>query len=354
MFPNTKIQGFFSFFSKFPFQEDIFASVKRMVALMLVLVSGLVSGGIAARSEGRDSLVVMFWNLENFFDWQKSDSLDTRSSDAEFSYSGLRHWTHRRFQLKCNAIVKSILWVGDRTGRLPDVIGVAEVENRKVLELLLKTTVLRKMTYSIVHYDSPDPRGIDVALFYDRSRLELLESRPVRVGGSNPYGEPFSTRDILLVRLRHGEDSTAFIVNHHPSKYGGKGTDTRRMVAMQALSDLTDSLERAGCANIVAMGDFNDTPDGEAFQVIDGRLENLAKPLAAKGKGSIRFNGNWQLIDMFLVSEPLRESRMEILEIPFLTARDNKHSGEKPLRTYSGPGYLGGVSDHCPVLLEIH
>ncbi len=310
----------------------------------------------AAREEERT--LVMFWNLENLFDWRR-DSLNGSESEAEFTSFGKRHWTKRRFVAKCNAIAKAIFWIKDREGMLPDVIGIAEVENRFVLERLLEETPLYKTDYGIVHFDSPDPRGIDVALLYRKSRLELLRAVSLSVGsGTDP---PMRTRDILLTKFRKPDgDSVAFLVNHHPSKYGGK-TGRRREVALSRLRDATDSLQRAGLRNILAMGDFNDTPDNPAFGILtDGQpypLTNLAVPLAAKGYGTIRYSGKWEMIDMFFVSESVAVSghipEMRVLRLPFLMTRDNAHSGEKPLRTYTGPHYVGGVSDHCPIVVTI-
>lgn len=307
---------------------------------------------------GEDHAVVMFWNLENFFDWRR-DSLNGSDSEVEFTSFGKRRWTKRRFMAKCNAIAKSIFWIKDSEGAFPDVIGVAEVENRFVLKKLLEDTPLYKMDYKIVHFDSPDPRGIDVALLYRSSRLKLLQAMPFRVGGG--LDPPFRTRDILLTKFRKPDgDSVAFLVNHHPSKYGGKTVD-RREVALRRLREVTDSLQRLGLRNIVAMGDFNDTPENPAFGILtDGQsypLTNLAVILAGKGEGTIRYSGKWEMIDMFFASESLVLSghihEMKVLRLPFLMTRDNAHSGEKPLRTYTGPRYVGGVSDHCPIVVRI-
>ena len=307
---------------------------------------------------GEDQTVVMFWNLENFFDWRR-DSLNGSGSEAEFTSFGKRRWTKRRFMAKCNAIAKSIFWIKDSEGAFPDVIGVAEVENRFVLERLLEDTPLFRTDYQIVHFDSPDPRGIDVALLYRESRLKLLQAIPLRVGGGTD--PPMRTRDILLTKFRKPDgDSVAFLVNHHPSKYGGK-TGDRREVALRRLREATDSLQRSGFRNIVAMGDFNDTPENPAFGILtDGspyHLTNLAAPLASKCVGTIRYSGKWEMIDMFFASEDLVKNghihEMKVLRLPFLMTRDNAYSGEKPLRTYSGPRYVGGVSDHCPIVVMI-
>ena len=313
---------------------------------------------IAKAAGGEDQTLVMFWNLENLFDWRR-DSLNGSDSEAEFTSFGKRHWTKRRFMAKCNAIAKSIFWIKDSEGAFPDVIGVAEVENRFVLERLLEDTPLYKTDYRIVHFDSPDPRGIDVALLYRESRLKLLQAIPLRVGGG--VDPPMRTRDILLTKFRKPDgDSVAFLVNHHPSKYGGK-TNDRRVVALRRLREVTDSLQRSGLRNILAMGDFNDTHENPAFGILtDGQpypLANLAATLAGKGEGTIRYSGKWEMIDMFFASESLvpggHIDEMKFLRLPFLMTRDNAHSGEKPLRTYTGPRYAGGVSDHCPIVVRI-
>lgn len=341
--------------------------MKRMIVILSVILPFLTaieslrvfhSLKVWSAAEREDRTFVMFWNLENFFDWRR-DSLSISESDAEFSSFGKRHWTRRRFLAKCNAIAKAVFWVKDTEGALPDVIGVAEVENRFVLERLLKDTQLYKTDYRIVHFDSPDPRGIDVALLYRSSRLELLRAKPIGVGsGTDP---PFRTRDILLAEfLGPCGDSVAFLVNHHPSKYGGKTSD-RREVALRRLRTTTDSLQNEGFMNIVAMGDFNDTPDNPAFGILtDGGpwpLVNLAEPVAERGEGTIRYSGKWELIDMFFVSLGIvgggHIPEMKVLGVPFLMTRDNAHSGEKPLRTYTGPRYVGGVSDHCPIVVWI-
>jgi exonuclease III len=318
--------------------------MKRQIIVVLLLAA--FSWPVMAAN--RDSLLVMFWNLENMFD-SRDDSTSVSASDAEFSSSGRRHWTGMRLQRKCNAISKAIFWVSDWKGRMPDAIGVAEVENEYVLWRLVNSTLLRKYEYKAVHFDSPDPRGIDVGLLYIPSRLKLIGSKPLRIGGKE-----FSTRDILLAEFNILKDTVAMLVNHHPSKYGGSASSSRRIAAMRVLADAADSLRKAGIKNIIAMGDFNDTPENRAFRLLDGILINLAVPLAEKGQGTIRYNGKWELIDMFMVSENLGDAKMEVLHIPFLAARDNAHSGEKPARTFSGPRYIGGVSDHCPIMLDFH
>ncbi len=315
--------------------------MKRILMLSLILMLG-------TESHGQGSQVFVFWNLENFFDWTDGGKGE---SDREFSSTGKRHWTKKKFYRKCDAVAKTMLWIGDSYGRMPDLIGIAEVENRGVLSKMLKSTVLRKYDYRIIHYESGDRRGIDVAILYRESSMELLSSS---VKTPNHEGKRMSTRDILHAQMRLADGREVdFIVNHHPSKFGGEEESRgRREAAMTALKDMCDSL---GNMNIIAMGDFNDTPDSGSFKIIEGTLVNKGRELYERGEGTIRYEGKWNLIDMFMVSSSLdMSSRMEIRRIPFLMTWDKKHPGEKPSRTYSGPRYIGGVSDHCPIVLKLN
>ena len=341
----------------FPFRSKIL-SVKMVCSVLLRLfVATFLSVG------AEDSLVVMSWNLENFFDWTDDG---TGESDAEFSARGARHWTRAKFRTKARAIGKTLYWGGGRA--LPDLVAVQEIENANVLRKLLEEEPLRKTDYEYVHFDSPDHRGIDVALLYRRSSLRLLSARPVRAGAP----DTLQTRDLLLVQLQDAAGRHwAVIVCHFPSKYGGGDTDWRREAVARRLRALTDSLASAGAREpagplaaegprIIALGDFNDTPDSPAFRMLTegaspGRgLVNLAAPLARRGEGSIRFEGRWQLIDQAFVSPTLAPfCTLQILHPPFLTVHDNVHSGDKPLRTFSGPRYIGGVSDHRPLRLVV-
>ena len=318
---------------------------------MLLLAAVLCGGSAGENLRSADGLSFMFWNLENFFDW-RNDS--TSVSDAEFSSRGERRWTRKRFLAKSNAIAKGIMWAGAHNdGSLPDIIGLAEVENAFVLRQLIRKTPLQKLDYKIVHYDSPDRRGIDAALLYRSGRLSLVSSKACHLYDS--AGAVIPTRDILLAVFSCPDGlPLAALVNHHPSKYGGAAVSaSRRNLALMALKNLADSLAHEGISRIVAMGDFNDTPDNPAFRLLEPELVNISMSMFREGKGTIRFEGKWELIDLCFVSGPMSEhSSMSIVYIPFLMVPDKAHGGWKPLRTYSGPRYLGGVSDHCPIMVQ--
>lgn len=315
--------------------------MRRLILLML-----LSAVGFALRAQENEKKLAMFWNLENFFDWTDQG---TGESDAEFSSYGKRHWTRKRFYTKCDAVSKTIFHIGDLYGKLPDVIGFAEIENRGVLEKLCSSTLLRKCGYRIVHFDSSDRRGIDVALLYRTTCYNHL-STSLRTPETD--GKKLQTRDMLHVSLKdlHTDEIYDYIVCHHPSKFGGEESSIpKRLAAMTALKEMCDSL---GNRNIIVMGDFNDVPSAAQFDMLDDSLVNKSDSLHAAGRDTIRYEGKWDLIDMFLVSSNIEgHSVMDIPEVPFLMTRESRHAGEKPLRTYSGPRYLGGVSDHLPVVL---
>ena len=161
--------------------------------MLLVLLSAV---GFVANARNGDQMIVMFWNLENFFDWTDQG---TGESDSEFSSKGKKHWTKDKFYIKCDAVSKAIFMAGESYGRIPDVIGFAEVENKGVLQRLLSSTLLRKCDYKVVHFDSGDRRGIDVALLYREGLFELV-STSVKVPGYD--GVKMQTRDMLHVCLK--------------------------------------------------------------------------------------------------------------------------------------------------------
>lgn len=286
-----------------------------------VLLALLISFSSAA--SGADSLDVVFWNLENFFDW-RSDGVS--QSEADFSAGGVRHWTRKRFYTKCAGIAKLLLMIADSQGRLPAAVGFAEVENSFVLRQLLQSTALRKLDYKVLHFESPDHRGIDCGLIYRNSVLHLLAAEPKHIYDST--GAVLATRDILLARF----DSLAVLVNHHPSKVGGK--DENRALAMGRMRFLCDSLLRSGCPGVLCIGDFNED------QWHTG------------GQGTIKYNGGWEKIDGCFCFGGISAGEKVFL-VPELLEPDRNWGGSKPRRSYSGLRYHGGISDHLPVIFTL-
>lgn len=291
---------------------------------------------------------IVFWNTENFFDCTDGGLSE---SDREFSREGKRRWTGKRFTLKTEQVGKTLLWAG-----CPDIVGLAEIENDYVLRRICSSAVLYKKGYRFIHFESRDRRGIDVALLYRPDCMHPLGARRIPV--VTEKGDTLLTRDILYVKMTDGGGEIwHFFVNHHPSKYSGGG-GSGRIAAMKTLLSAVDSVKKAGDSHedirIVAMGDFNDIPSGAAFALVGDCLHNKGAGLEKVNVGSIRFRGEWTLIDNFLVSPFLDDkTEMEILRPPFLLERDRQWPGEKPKRCYVGPRYNGGVSDHLPVRLTL-
>ena len=214
--------------------------------------------------------------------------------------------------------------IADRYGQLPDVVGFAEVENRTVVSRLLRNTLLRKAGYEILHFDSPDRRGIDCALIH-RPPLVLEYGAAKHLYDSS--GTVMQTRDILLASF----GQLCVLVNHHPSKLGsGKGA--ARDLAMVRMRFLADSLMGAGAAAVLAVGDFN-----ECYW---------------EGEGTIKYNGEWEKIDgCFSFGNIVVKE--EVFDHPLLLEKDKKYGGLKPRRTFTGPRYNGGLSDHLPVIFKL-
>lgn len=291
------------------------------------------------------TLLIMFWNLENFFYPQK---------DMDFS-SGEKVVTWKRFRAKRDLISKTIIAIKDKEGAYPSVIGVCEVENLKTLRNLVYDTPLSRLGYRILHKDSPDSRGIDVALLYRDDLMILLEYSFFEI-------KSFKTRDILYAKMLSVElkDTVHFLVNHWPSKLGGeKKSLPRRMEAANLLRHIVDSVQRINPeAKIIAMGDFNDSPSSQPLQSITSlenlslRLKDSLKKARASITGTHRYKGRWEMLDQFLVSKTIN-GNIQILSFDHLLQQDKKYLGYKTKRTFIGPRFNGGASDHLPVLMKI-
>ena len=307
-------------------------------------------------------LLVMFWNVENYFDTYDNPS----TTDEEFTPTGDNRWSGKRFEKKRDDIAKTFLLAADRYGELPAIIGMAEIENAFVLKELLEETPLARTQYKYIHKESPDSRGIDVALLYREEIFSPLETKYI--------GFSFPTRDVLYTKgVVNGLDTLHIMVNHWPSKRGNeKSSGKKREYVSLKVSHVVDSiLLRNPQANIIFMGDFNDTPSSAPLQNL-GQLTNLAK-WAEGAEGTYKYQESWNMIDQFLVSENLvKKARtdgekyetfspqwiythrgMEIFAPDELLVEDATYMGVKPKRTYSGPRYLGGISDHLPILIKV-
>lgn len=312
------------------------------------------------------NLSLMFLNTENLFD---SDD-DPATEDEEFTPDGDRRWTKARFRSKAGLIAKEIVAAGKWDA--PFCVGLCEVENLAVLQFLIETPVLEKFHYKIVHKDSPDERGIDVALIYRPELFAPFEYEAIPV--VDPQNPLFKTRDILRVSGVFNKCDTLHVfVNHWPSRSGGiMETQRFRKLAAEMLKTAVGKVaQKYRHPKIICIGDFNDTPaDESVVQVlgakaensehVSGELINLSYPWMERSVQTIKSQYTWSTFDQVIVSDFFLEqgncfeyTRAEIFDAPFLLEADAKFGGVKPMRTFVGMKYQEGFSDHLPVLLKI-
>ena len=282
---------------------------------------------------------IVSYNVENLF----HPAHDSLKDDLEWTPEGERRWSFARYYRKEENIARVLTNIGEWEG--VDIVGLCEVENALVVKKLCYT--LRRNTYDFVHYESPDRRGIDVALVYKKSRVVPLASKPYAVD----LGEQ-TTRDILYVCARTDKrDTLHFFVCHLPSQRGGAAeTEWKRAAAQEVLQHAVDSvLNVQPKAKIVVMGDINCTP----ANTIQG-LQNRMIPLAEQGQGTHKYNGQWTCLDQFYTSPALDSiTTVRIYDAEWIQETDEKQTGLRPKRTYNGFHYQDGFSDHLPIILEV-
>lgn len=320
-----------------------------------------------ANTEKRDR--IMFYNTENLFDVYN----DSLTNDDEFTPEGDRKWNNYKFYKKLNNLSKVIISIGEWNP--PSIIGLCEVENRFVLNKLIYETPLKSFDYKIIHAESPDRRGIDVAMLYRQSRFEPIYFHPISI--NFPDNPESKTRDILYVKgIAGGTDTLHLFVNHWPSRYGGyEDSKPRRMFVASVLRHKVDSIYAAVTnPNIVIMGDFNDEPWDESIRIglraksdtLGLKKDELVSLMGLPGKnpavGSNKYQSEWSVIDQFIVSGNLLIEKnsmhvssegARIYQASFLLEEDETHLGYKLNRTYTGPVYHGGFSDHLPIHVDL-
>lgn len=320
--------------------------------------------------EGR-GVRACFYNVENLFDTED----DSLTNDEEFLPRGLKGWSYTRYKQKLSNIYKTMAAVGGWGGP-PEIIGFCEIENRKVLYDLINKTPFLKYDYKIVHENSPDARGIDVGFIYRASAFQYIKHQALRL--TFEFDSAARTRDVLYVcGTVDKKDTLHVFVNHWPSRRGGQAaSEPRRIAAAKMVRAKIDSIQAASPeANIILMGDFNDhAEDKSLHQTL--RAKHHKEELAANdlfnymyelGKnwkmGSHKYQGHWGTLDHLIVSTSLtrkRENRLHasekganIFSGRFLLEQDKKYLGLQPFRTYAGPRYIGGFSDHLPVYIDL-
>lgn len=304
-----------------------------------------------------------FWNLENLY-----DTIDGPNDDAEFLPNGGNQWTGPRYKAKIEHLSEVISQMGSEiTPDGPAILGLCEVENKSVLEDLVKADKIKKRNYQIVHYDSPDLRGVDVALLYNPQYFKLTSSKKFKVILPNNPTHP--TRDILLVSGMFDGEPMHFFVNHWPSRSGGEAkSKPGRVAAAKICRGVIDSiLNTDENAKIILMGDLNDDPINESVKLAlkaNGKKQKLQKQELyntsydnfKSGIGTLAYQDVWNLFDQMIISQALLNanyksytfSKYKIFNKPFVREDYGNFKGY-PFRTYAGGTYRGGYSDHFAV-----
>lgn len=342
--------------------------MKKILLFALILIASF-SSGLAQKSTYHPAIIA-FYNLENFYDTVNNPLVD----DEEFLPNSERHYNSRIFLDKVSRLASVVSQLG--TDVNPDglaLLGVAEIENDTVLNALINHKDLKGRNLKFVHYNSPDVRGIDVALFYNPKYFTPLYSKPLFVklpGGSK---DSYFTRDVLYVKGILDGDTIHVMVNHWPSRSGGEersiparaaaaGVDKRIVDSLMAINPKT---------KVVIMGDLNDDPvspsliktlgaKGNIADVKEKQLYNPWVDFYKRGIGTIAYQDAWGLFDQVVVSQAWLDKeqpgyffyKANIFNREFLVQQTGKYKGY-PKRTWDGTTYNYGYSDHFPVFVTM-
>lgn len=329
-----------------------------------LLLFGFLLLGVKASAQQTYKLA--FYNVENLFDLED----DPLTLDDEFTPEGSKKWNQIRYDKKLAHLSKVLKGIGNI-----QFLGLAEIENKKVVEDLMQTPAFKKNNYKIVHFDSPDRRGIDVAFAYNSALFTVAKVDTVEVVFPKAIEQDYTTRLILHIEgtLNNGS-YIHFFVNHWPSRRGGaeKSQPKRLWVAAHLKREIAKIYAHSNKANVIIMGDFNDEPNNlsissvlgalpaHTVQHIPGLLYNLFDEYDAREEGSYRYKGNWNMLDQMIVSGELIDEQSAPVQVvnPIIFQQDwmmynSDKYGKTPSRTYGGKRYFGGYSDHLPIAVTI-
>lgn len=338
-----------------------------------ILLTGLFAALIVACFAQKPYKVV-FYNFENLFDTIQ----DPNTHDTEFLPNGVKKWNTAKYTKKLGNLEKVLFDIAAEDKSYPVVIGTCEVENRSVLEDVIAMPKLAPGNYRIAHFDSPDPRGVDVAFLYRPDVFNLEGSAPI------PFHMPempnFRTRDFVTMWGTIENEPFFFLVGHWPSRLGGKEASApKRLAAARQIRAIVDSVQAANPATkVVVMGDLNDdATDASVVQglrakanqkdVLPGDMYNPFINLLKSGHGTLAYRDEWNLFDNIIVSDNLATASTGELKVqkvgdskfyggifrrPYMIQKEGQFKGY-PLRTYVGNNFQGGFSDHFPVYIYI-
>lgn len=350
---------------------------------ILVAAIVLLLSTVTYAQKTQQNYVIGFYNLENLFDTYA----DPVKNDSEFLPEGKNKWTQAKYEKKLHNMAKVIRSMADNNKRWHTILGISEIENRLVIEDLVSQPEIADANYQIVHYDSPDRRGVDVALLYKPDQFTYLDSESIPfdfnsdIDFSDTDTSYFKTRDILMVHGLIAGEHFAFYVAHLPSRIGGKGGNLRSRGAEIIYNHSREMEAKYPGIKIVAMGDMNDNPtDDSMAKYLHGqeRLENVTPTefyspyisMLKAGYGSLCYQGVWSIYDLELVNynlahapdgglkiQPVTKNHGKeyygvVFKRPWMTTQKGQYKGY-PFRTFSNGAFVGGYSDHYPTYIVI-
>ncbi|MDO5664995.1 MAG: endonuclease/exonuclease/phosphatase family protein [Bacteroidia bacterium] len=321
---------------------------------------------VFAQNKTYEVYSVGFYNLENLFDTEDDPN---NPGDNDFLPGGAYNWTQDKYEKKLDNLARAISRLGRQYSPLgPAAIGVTEIENKKVLEDLVKRPAIVDMGLEIIHYESPDRRGIDVGLLYNPKLFQVVNHKV------HPYvgyeDSSYVTRDQLLVSGLLAGEMVHLTVNHWPSRYGAKSSILRETAAAVSKATVDSICAESPNAKILIMGDLNDDPIDPSCRVVLNAKKNIHEVtecglfnpmwrLFEQGVGSLAYQGKWSLFDQIIVSHGLLHDKSglrfwkpEIFNRDFLIQKEGSNKGY-PFRTFSNSTFMNGYSDHFPVLVYL-
>jgi predicted extracellular nuclease len=306
---------------------------------LLLLVFGYLSV-----IQAQEIQTVAFYNVENLF-----DTIDGPNDDAEFLPAAAKQWNSEKY----NAKLQQIRQVMEAL-QMPIIMGVCEIENKGVLLDIIG----EDKRYGVVHYESPDARGIDVGMLYRKDILKLKTSGYIRF--TLPGDTLPTSRDIVWAKYAYKKENIFVLVNHWPSRVGGaEQSAPRRFKAAQMAAQFIDSVQQNDPkAKIILMGDLNDHPQDVAPRHVSTKLTSLISKESNSFGGSYNYKNEWDVLDHIMVSLNAMEGNFQVQkesgQIHSFTYLLTQYKGQiVPNRTYAGNTYLGGYSDHLPVSIQV-
>lgn len=322
----------------------------KLVFLLLLILVQQLNG---------QSVVIGFYNCENFYDTTNQINVN----DEDFLPNSIKHYDHQAYQLKSQHLANVIY----KLGRLEKSNGIAlfglvEIENKMVLNKLINEPILKKYHYKFIHFDSKDPRGVDVALIYNPSNFIPYQYKPFSLTDSSHFNT-YATRDILFVKGLLNGEWINILVNHWPSRRGGEHQSAdKRVWASTICKKIMDSVYMENPnARFILMGDFNDNPNNKSLTQLG--MTNPFYKMFKNGMGTLAYNDSWNLFDQILLSpnwntnkeQKRSENNLKYYKSIIYSQHDMIESNGKyqgyPKRTYNGNILRGGYSDHFPVAL---